>query len=110
MGRLTITKKNDFQNLWTSFQSFLFKNIYVANTSGSSGNPFTLLKIRIAMLEHGLWKMRYNDLGLSFSSKEARFFGHVTNIKQEFLKNKRFCLKRHRFNVFDLSDKSFNSL
>ncbi len=106
-------KKNDFQNSLDELlsNSFSLKNTYVANTSGSSGNPFTFAKDKDCHARTwAFWKMRYNDLGLSFSSKEARFFGHVTNYKTRiFEKIKDFVLKRHRFNVFDLSDNALNS-
>jgi len=105
-------KKTDFQNSLDELLSnpFSSKNTYVANTSGSSGNPFTFAKDKDCHARTwAFWKMRYNDLGLSFSSKEARFFGHVTDYKTRiFEKIKDFVLKRHCFNVFDLSDNALN--
>ena len=56
------------------------KHYYFANTSGSSGHPFTFWKDKPC---HSLaWakiQIAYADLGISISDKEARFVGHVKN-------------------------------
>jgi phenylacetate-CoA ligase len=106
-------KKTDFQNPLSELLSkgLSLKNTYVANTSGSSGHPFSFAKDKDCHARTwAFWKIRYNELGLSFNSKEARFFGHVTNFKTRiFEKIKDFVLNRYRFNVFDLSDNALHS-
>ena len=105
---LPIMKKSDYQDDLEKLLSkgYTRKNTYVANTSGSSGHPFFFAKNKSCHARTwAFWKHRYNELGLSFSSKEARFFGSVNEYigkSKEKFKDK--LMNRVRFNVFDLSD------
>lgn len=87
-------------------QGFKKREIKSGATSGSSGTPLRYYKDK---LMHGLtWqaiKLRYERLGLSFGSKQARFYGipkgKVAYVIERF---KDFLMNRYRFVVFDMSD------
>ena len=105
---LPIMEKPDYQGDLEKLLSdgYTRKNTYIANTSGSSGHPFFFAKDKNCHSRTwAFWKQRYDELGLSLSSKEARFFGAVNQYilkSKEKLKDK--LMNRVRFNVFDLSD------
>ena len=110
-GALPIMKKDDYQKGIDRVLSkgFNKKNIYLANTSGSSGHPFYFAKDKNA---HSLtWAYiisRYNDLGIAHNDLEARFYGIPLEKKvYYFEKMKDWIFKRVRFSVFDLSPKKF---
>lgn len=80
---------------------------HTGSTSGSTGIPFHFAKDKMA---HAMtWAViydRYKWYDISFSSKQARFYG----IPKEFLANRKELLKdltmnRQRFSVFDMSPK-----
>lgn len=84
------------------------KDCHVGSTSGSTGTPFFYAKDKMS---HAMtWAAianRYGWHGLTLSSRQARFYG----IPKEFFANRKERLKdrlmnRHRFSVFDLSDKA----
>ena len=81
-------------------------NIYISNTSGSSGHPFYFAKDKNAHARAwAYWTFRYSEIGLSLKSKEARFYGIPKEIKSFLIeKIKDRLLNRVRFPVFDLSD------
>ena len=87
------------------------RNNYFANTSGSSGHPFSFIKNKAC---HSLaWAkivLSYSDLNISLNDKEARFFGNVKNSQniKFYEKIKDFLLYRYRLDVFDLSDDCMN--
>ena len=75
---LPIMHKNDYQKKidYLISNGFDKTNVYLANTSGSSGHPFHFAKDKKA---HALsWAFifsRYNELGISYKDLEARFYG-----------------------------------
>jgi phenylacetate-CoA ligase len=85
---------------------FAAKDVYTANTSGSSGHPFTYAKDRPChALAWALIKHRYALHGLTLDSKQARFYGIPLDrigYAKEKLKDR--LMNRVRFPVFDLSD------
>jgi phenylacetate-coenzyme A ligase PaaK-like adenylate-forming protein len=105
---LPVIKKNDFQSDISSLLSkpFKTKDVYISNTSGSSGHPFFFAKDKFS---HALtWSFiltSYSRLGLEQGSIQARFYGiplegwHYYNEKI-----KDFFSGRIRFPVFDLGD------
>jgi len=83
------------------------KNVYINNTSGSSGKPFFFAKDKAAHAR--TWALildRYRRHGLEYGkAKQARFFGIPLSWKgywKEQLKDR--IANRVRFPVFDLSD------
>ncbi|HEY9177108.1 MAG TPA: hypothetical protein VIN07_05435 [Flavipsychrobacter sp.] len=107
---LPIVTKKDLQQPLNSIitRGINIKNCHTGNTSGSTGIPFFYAKDKMA---HAMtWAViadRYNWYGLTFSSRQARFYG----IPKEFFANRKELLKdkmmnRERFSVFDLSGKT----
>lgn len=107
---LPIVTKQDLQQPFNSIitKGVNLKNCHTGNTSGSTGIPFFYAKDKLA---HAMtWAIiadRYNWYGLTFSSRQARFYG----IPKEFFANRKELLKdrmmnRERFSVFDLSGKA----
>ena len=87
------------------------KNVYVANTSGSSGHPFYFAKNKEChALTWAYMKWRYESIGISMDDLQARFYGmpldYFSNLKEQ-IKDK--ALKRIRFPVFDFSEKKLNN-
>ena len=109
---IPIINKSDFQTNLSNILSngYNKKNVYIANTSGSSGHPFFFAKNKSAhAFTWAFIKWRYENLGLSLNSLEARFYGipldFVSYIKEKI---KDSVMKRVRFPVFDLSDEAMN--
>lgn len=82
------------------------KNIYVANTSGSSGHPFYFAKDKYAhALAWALIKDRYAKRGIGLNSLQGRFYGIPLEKKGYWLESmKDMIMNRVRFPVFDLSE------
>ena len=103
-----IMKKKDFQgNLYNKLSnSYTSRNIYISNTSGSSGNPLFFAKSKDAhAMDFALIKVRYNCHGLKLNSKQARFYGIPLEGKKYYIeKIKDWIMNRTRFSVFDLSE------
>lgn len=108
---LPVIKKKDLQVDFSKLLSTPYKKrkIYVASTSGSSGNPFKFAKDKFC---HSLtWasvNSHYGQYGISLNSSQARFYGIPLNrssLYSEMFKD--LIMNRHRFPVFDLSDESF---
>lgn len=106
---LPILKKKDFQQPLQELLSkpFTVKNIYVSNTSGSSGHPFFFGRDKFS---HALiWAFilqTYERLGITSGSMQARFYGiplQGVSYYSELFKD--FLMRRKRFVVFDLSDR-----
>lgn len=83
------------------------KDCYTGSTSGSTGQPFFFAKDKKA---HAMtWAViadRYSWYDIELSTKQARFYGVPKELlvrQSELLKDK--IMNRHRFPVFDLSDK-----
>lgn len=105
---LPILTKKDFQLPIEQMISngFSLKDLYVANTSGSSGHPFYYAKDKFS---HALtWAhvdFLYHIHGLSYQSKQARFYGIPMEKKGYYIEKLKDALSnRVRFPVFDLSD------
>lgn len=107
---LPIVTKKDLQQPLDSIitKGVNLKDCHTGNTSGSTGTPFFYAKDKMT---HAMtWAViadRYSWYGLTFSSRQARFYG----IPKEFVANRKERLKdkmmnRERFSVFDLSDKA----
>ena len=109
---LPIMEKSDYQDDLDTMLSkgYNKKNIYIANTSGSTGNPLFFAKNKKAhAMDWALIKNRYSWHGLKLSSKQARFFGtpmKTTTMYQEKIKD--WIMNRVRFPVFDLSAATLN--
>ncbi|MBH10238.1 MAG: AMP-binding protein [Candidatus Marinimicrobia bacterium] len=112
---IPVMKKSDFQiglnKILTS--GFQKANSYIANSSGSSGQPFWFAKNKFC---HALaWSYlitRYNYLGCNCNNLEARFYG---SIKDDigiifFEKIKDLFFQRKRFDVFNQSSEYFKSV
>ena len=106
---IPIMTKRDLQQSLNQRLSdgFTSKNVYVNETSGSSGDPFIFAKDKYC---HALtWAVIQNRFGwfdLDFNtSKQARFYGIPLDKKGYFKERfKDLLSNRHRFSVFDLSD------
>ena len=75
---LPIMQKTDFQEDMDKLLSrgYSQRTTYTANTSGSSGHPFYFAKDKAAhALDWALIQDRYQQHGLSLSSRQVRFYG-----------------------------------
>lgn len=111
--KLPVLHKKDLQgDIDTLLSSpYKSKNVYVANTSGSSGHPFYFAKNKEChALTWAYMKWRYESIGISMDDLQARFYGmpldYFSNLKEQ-IKDK--ALKRIRFPVFDFSEKKLNN-
>lgn len=107
---LPIMRKQDFQAPLPEMicEGLREQDLYIANTSGSSGHPFFFAKDKTChSMTWGVIRNRYQALGLSPGALEARFFGIPMDRRAAYLKEafKDRLLSRRRFPVFDLSDK-----
>ncbi|NQY30877.1 MAG: phenylacetate--CoA ligase family protein [Flavobacteriaceae bacterium] len=87
---------------------YALKDVYVNKTSGSTGNPFYFAKDKFShALTWSIIQNRFNWHDL-YGKKQARFYGipseTIPRLKE---RTKDFLSNRYRFNVFDLSDASF---
>jgi len=108
-NEIPIMTKSDFQKPLKERLSkgYTVNNIYINNTSGSSGDPFIFAKDKFT---HALtWTNVINRFGwfnIDFnSSLQARFYGiplDFLGYKKERFKD--FLSRRYRFPIFDLSD------
>lgn len=106
---LPVLTKKSFQAPLPELLSDAFgsvKDVYVGNTSGSSGHPFFYAKDKYA---HALtWAhvaALYAQHGITLRSRQARFYGipfDKIGFWKETLKDR--IAKRRRFPVFDLSE------
>jgi phenylacetate-CoA ligase len=107
---LPILSKADFQGNLNGIISNGFKigDLYKSNTSGSGGHPFTFVKDKYCHARTWAFILnRYRELGITETSKEARFYGIPLEFKPkmvEYLKD--FVFNRRRFPVFDLSERN----
>lgn len=75
---LPIITKSDLQQEFSSLitQPYKRREVYVGNTSGSSGTPFFYAKDKHAhAMTYALIANRYAWHGLSLSQKQGRFYG-----------------------------------
>ena len=105
---LPIMLKSTYQNELGKLLSkgFSKRNTYIANTSGSTGNPFFYAKDKEAhSMTWALILNRYKQYNIDLSSKQARFYGipleRSSKIKEDL---KDLILSRTRFSIFDLSE------
>lgn len=105
---LPVLTKSDLQVKLDDLISkpFTRSNVYVANTSGSSGHPFFFAKDKFS---HALtWaqiQYYYSLYGINSSSLQARFYGiPLSGLSRKVEITKDFFANRVRFPVFDLSD------
>lgn len=82
------------------------KNVYLSNTSGSSGHPFHFAKDKYAhAMAWALIRHRFNQFNIGLNSLQVRFYG-IPLDKRSYLteKVKDKLSNRIRFQVFDLSE------
>jgi len=110
---LPIMSKSDFQCELESVlpRGFRRHDLYVANTSGSSGHPFFFAKDKHSHARTwALIKQRYAWHHLSLDSKQARFYGiPLERWGYTAEKMKDWLMNRVRFPVFDLSDRTLEA-
>jgi len=94
-------------------KGFSKNNVYINKTSGSSGTPFIFAKDKFC---HALtWTVIldcFGNLGIDFNSTlQARFYGIPLDFKGYYKeRTKDFFSSRHRFPVFDLSDRNLEKI
>ena len=110
--KLPIMQKIDYQMDIKKILSngYTKKNTYIANTSGSSGNPFFYAKNKKAhAMTWALTENRYKWYGLDLESKQARYFGSpLENTGKYYELLKDFITNRKKMLIFDLSDDNLN--
>ncbi len=93
----------------TTFNKYDISNrMYIRNTSGSTGNPFTYA---LDYTSHALtWLLiedRYKKAEISLNNHQARFYGLPINFNEKWRERTKDLLsKRYRFSLMDLSDKA----
>lgn len=100
--------QTDIEKLIT--KPYQLKDLYVNNTSGSSGHPLTFAKDYYTQARVWAYKKIFSNMhGIDyFTSKEAKFYGMPKSLKARFIQNlKDKILNRERFVVFELSDEVF---
>jgi phenylacetate-CoA ligase len=107
-SELPILQKKDLQGNVSEMISDAYKlsEVYVSNTSGSSGHPFFFAKDKFS---HALtWAFilnRYESLDIHPGDWQARFYGiPLDKISYAKEKVKDFFMHRVRFPVFDMGD------
>ncbi len=83
------------------------KNVYLANTSGSSGHPFYFAKDKFShAISWAMLRKCYQQYDIDLNAPQARFYG-IPYDKKAFVmeKLKDRLANRVRFPVFDLTDK-----
>jgi len=106
---LPILSKSNYQGDLESLlsdQHASLRDVYVGNTSGSSGHPFYYAKDKYC---HALtWAhvaLLYGQYGLDHRSRQARFYGIPLDARGYWTERlKDFIAHRRRFPVFDLSE------
>ena len=110
---LPIMQKEDYQiEINKMLSSGYRKNkIYLANTSGSSGNPFFYAKNKSAhAMTWALTQNRYGWHGLNLDSKQARYFGTPLENRSKYYEMvKDLMLNRKKLLIFDLSDEALEN-
>ena len=87
---------------------YQMKDLYVSNTSGSTGNPFFFAKDKFAhALTWAIIHKNYEIFGIKNTDLQARFYGIPLSGKSKYIeKTKDFLMNRVRFPVFDLSNEN----
>lgn len=105
---LPVLQKRNFQRPVKEMISMPLseKDVYIANTSGSSGHPFFFAKDKFS---HAMtWAFifhKYEQLGIFHQDLQARFYG-IPLDKFSYFKEKLkdYFMNRLRFPVFDMGD------
>ncbi len=112
---LPVMSKSDFQRPLTERLSdgFSKKSVFINSTSGSSGHPMVFAKDKKAHAV--IWAniiRRFGWYGIDFNtSLQARFYGRVlTGWSKYATQLKDFLSKRHRFDIFDMSDPALENM
>ncbi|MBI9061375.1 MAG: phenylacetate--CoA ligase family protein [Marinilabiliaceae bacterium] len=106
---LPVLKKSDLQGDFLSKVPPVFreKDLYISNTSGSSGQPFFFAKDKLTHVL--IWlnvEAHYRNAGISINDKQARFYGIPLNKKSLIRERiKDVFANRYRFLVFNLEEK-----
>ncbi|RZJ71980.1 phenylacetate--CoA ligase family protein [Flavobacterium sp.] len=112
---LPVMQKRDFQRPLGERLSKAFREsmVFVNKTSGSSGNPMTFAKDKAchAMVWANIQR-RFGWFGIDFNNSwQARFYGRSLDVAaSRKLQVKDFLSKRHRFDIFDLSDDALEKI
>ncbi len=87
------------------------KNVYLANTSGSSGHPFYFAKDKFShAISWAMLRKCYQQYDIDLNAPQARFYGIPYDKKAYYIEQLKDRLaNRVRFPVFDLSDKVLDS-
>lgn len=107
---LPIVTKKDFQKPLKEIVSapYQLSELYISNTSGSSGHPFFYAKNKDShAIIHAIFLNLYGQHGITPAMKQARFYGIPSaglSKYKEILKD--FFSNRVRFPIFDLSDEN----
>lgn len=100
--------KSDLQSGLESLLSrpFTKGEVYISNTSGSSGTPFFYAKDKFShAMTWALIESRYAEYGIALNDLQARFYGiPLTGFSGFKERMKDRIMNRVRFPVFDLSD------
>ncbi len=112
---LPVMTKASYQQEITGMLSVPFKDkkdVYIANTSGSSGHPFYFAKNKYAhALAWALIKDRYAKKGIAFNALQGRFYGIPLEKKGYWIESlKDVLMNRVRFPVFDLSEPALEKI
>ena len=106
--KLPIVQKGNFQKPLELIISdeYSINDLYIGNTSGSSGHPFFYAKNKESHATvHAIIERLYKEHGINVCDKQARFYGIPERGKSRCLEiAKDFLLNRVRFPIFDLSD------
>ena len=108
---IPVITKNKFQSKLSNniSKGFNESDLYIANTTGSSGHPFIFAKDKYA---HSIsWagvKFHYKNNGIDYLSEQARFLGIPIDLKSSMReKFKDYVMNRKRFDVYSLGDDNF---
>lgn len=105
---LPILRKSDYQKALKEIISdeYTVEDLYIGNTSGSSGHPFFYAKNKEShAIVHAIIERLYLEHGVSICEKQARFYGIPSSGFSRLVEiAKDVLLNRERFPVFDLSD------
>jgi phenylacetate-CoA ligase len=111
---IPIIQKNHFQDDLSRMISnpYRLPDLYVANTSGSSGHPFYFAKDKFChAMTWQLVRERYHSRGITFNDLQGRFYGvpleRRSRLKEEM---KDWAMNRIRFPVFDLSEPALKNI
>lgn len=105
---LPIVSKKELQAPITEMLSdgYRLSQVYISNTSGSSGHPFFFAKDKFAhALTWAFIEQQYKGLGIRPGDWQARFYGiPLDRLSYAKEKVKDYFMHRVRFPVFDMGD------